>query len=197
MANEKKTLRAEVTARLRAMSADERQERSARAVARLLASAEFQRAGTVLAYDSAALEVDTSAVFQACCAQRKTLGLPRTCAADRSITIHAVAGPDRDLERSRFGFREPKGGTPVIPVAQIDLAIVPGVAFDPQGNRLGRGAGYYDRFLAQGGLHAALCALAFDCQVVPAVPVLPHDLPLHLVFTETRTIRADRSQNAK
>jgi 5-formyltetrahydrofolate cyclo-ligase len=67
--------------------------------------------------------------------------------------------------------------------------VVPGIAYDESGNRLGRGKGYYDRFLASPGLRAMLCALAFECQIVAQVPALPHDRRVQLIVTEDRVLR--------
>lgn len=189
MANEKKALRAAIMAQLEALGADKRARLSAAITARFLASPEFRAARTVMAYDSAGAEVDTHAIQCACLEQGKTLCLPRTQRRDRSITARAVLDPQHDLLPSRFQFREPAASLPVVPVEQLDLVIVPGIAFDAQGRRLGRGAGYYDRFLATMGSQASLCALAFNPQLVEAVPAEAHDVPVQLIFTETRVIR--------
>ncbi len=71
-----------------------------------------------------------------------------------------------------------------IDARQLDLIVVPGVAFDRTGGRLGHGKGYYDRLLAQVRPDATLVALAFECQLFPAVPMQPHDVPMHKVITE-------------
>jgi 5-formyltetrahydrofolate cyclo-ligase len=78
---------------------------------------------------------------------------------------------------------------PVVPIDQIDLAVVPGLAFDLEGRRLGRGKGYYDRFLAQPGCRALAVAVAFEFQVVPTLPSEKHDRDMTLVFTEDRIVR--------
>jgi 5-formyltetrahydrofolate cyclo-ligase len=78
---------------------------------------------------------------------------------------------------------------PSIALNQIDLVIVPGRVFDLHGHRLGRGAGYYDRFFGVSDVRATAAALAFDCQVLEQVPREPHDHPMNLIVTETRIIR--------
>ena len=189
VADEKAELRAEVRARLRAINQRERERASREAVDRLLNSAEFRNAKTILVYDSAGFELDTRPVLEACLGSGKTLCLPRTRAKDLSMAAHRVSDLARDLEVSPFRFREPKAELPIVPAAQLDLIVVPGIAFDERGNRLGRGAGYYDRFLAQPGLRAAVCALAFECQIVPAVPTEGHDQGVGIIYTEARVIR--------
>jgi 5-formyltetrahydrofolate cyclo-ligase len=78
--------------------------------------------------------------------------------------------------------REPISGQPM-PVEFIDLVVVPGVGFTEQGFRIGRGMGFYDRFLAQPDFLGLSCGLAFEEQVVPALPVLDHDMPLSMLAT--------------
>lgn len=202
MADEKQRLRTQIKARLAALDGEERRRLSALIAVRLIASPEFAAARTVLAYDSAATEVDTRAIQRACLDAGKRLCLPRTNRPDRSIAAHAILDPDRDLVAARFSMRrgaaqtddfcirEPLETLPIVPPEEIDLAIVPGLAFDPSGCRLGRGGGYYDRFLARDGFRAVLCALAFECQIVARVPAQTHDLPVHLIFTDSQVIRA-------
>jgi len=189
-ANAKKELRARIASRLKALSADERARMNAEIIARFLASAEFNAAKAILAYDSAGMEVDTHGLQRVCLEQGKTLCLPRTGREDRSLTAHAVTDPEHDLVPSRFFFREPKEALPVVPLEQMDLIVVPGLAFDTQGRRLGRGGGYYDRLLARAGRRAVACALAYECQIVEAVPAQAHDRPLQLIFTQKRAIHA-------
>ena len=81
------------------------------------------------------------------------------------------------------GVREPIGGKPV-PLDLIDLVIVPGLGFTPTGYRIGRGMGFYDRFLAQPGFIGLSCGLAFEEQIVPELPLLDHDMPLGMLVTE-------------
>jgi 5-formyltetrahydrofolate cyclo-ligase len=71
----------------------------------------------------------------------------------------------------------------------LDLVVVPGVAFDTACHRLGRGAGVYDRFLASLGTATRRVGVALDARIVPALPIDPHDVPMHLVATERRVLR--------
>jgi len=190
MLEEKNRLRAQIVSRLAAMFPDERDELSTEIAKRFVASLEFRGASVVLAYDSFGTEVNTHPLMQLILERGKALCLPKTRKKERSMTVHAVADLQRDLTLSRWGFLEPKKTMPVVPLERIDLIIVPGLAFDPQCHRLGRGAGYYDRFLPLVEVRAAACALAFECQIVEAVPVDEHDWPLQLIFTEERVIHA-------
>jgi 5-formyltetrahydrofolate cyclo-ligase len=79
--------------------------------------------------------------------------------------------------------REPASGNP-IPIDLIDLVIVPGLGFTETGYRIGRGMGFYDRFLAQAEFMGVSCGLAFEEQIVGALPVLDHDVPLSMLATD-------------
>jgi 5-formyltetrahydrofolate cyclo-ligase len=90
-----------------------------------------------------------------------------------------------------FQVREPVAGCPVVAMNRLDLALVPGLAFDARGHRLGRGKGFYDRLLA--GFPGRTVGVAFDFQVVAQVPVEPHDIALNAVVTPTRWLEAKAS----
>lgn len=95
-----------------------------------------------------------------------------------------------DLVAGEFGLREPISGAP-FPLSMIDLVIVPGLGFDEYGNRLGRGRGFYDRFLANPEFAGVACGLAYEVQVVPNLPVGPTDRPVNLLVTDARIRRFD------
>lgn len=95
-----------------------------------------------------------------------------------------------ELEPASFGLLEPGSSLQNDPAravapSDVDLFLVPGLAFDGQGGRIGYGRGYYDRLLASAGAGPAFLALAFDCQMVGQVPMGPDDVPVHLILTET------------
>ena len=100
------------------------------------------------------------------------------------------------LATTGSGIREPAGdaGKP-IPLNLIDLVIVPGLGFTPTGYRIGRGMGFYDRFLAQPDFVGLSCGLAFEEQMVEQLPVLDHDMPLSMLVTDRGIIRRFASTN--
>ena len=111
----------------------------------------------------------------------KQVCLPR-CLPGNQMEARLVQR-DSTLVRHPYGMLEPGPDCPLIPPDQIDLVLVPGLAFDRSGGRLGRGGGYYDRWLAGfSGITAALCR---DGLLMEAIPRLPHDLGVDLVITET------------
>ena len=95
-----------------------------------------------------------------------------------------------EIELRSFGIMEPRlehrtDPTRLVDSKELGLVLVPGLAFDLQGNRLGRGAGYYDKFFGRLPLEVPRIAIAFDCQIVDRVPTEPHDLPVNVIITET------------
>ncbi|MCW8130612.1 MAG: 5-formyltetrahydrofolate cyclo-ligase [Planctomycetota bacterium] len=190
IADLKKDIRERTQKLVAAMPHAERMERSARAQARLIETPEFKNARTVMVYHSDATEVSTHEVVLACLNEGKRVSLPRTPKGTRTMQVREILDVSRDLETSRFGtFKEPLGNLPTIALEHIDLVVVPGRAFDAHGNRLGRGAGYYDRFFAKKGVRAFSVSLAFDCQIVDEVPCEPHDVRMKMIVTETRELR--------
>jgi 5-formyltetrahydrofolate cyclo-ligase len=92
-----------------------------------------------------------------------------------------------------FGILEPRGSEVVEPGA-IDFVLVPARGFDRQGNRLGRGGGYYDRYMSHPDFHAIRCGIAFAAQVLDAIPHDAHDLPVEVLVTEEGVLRAGEDE---
>lgn len=100
-----------------------------------------------------------------------------------ALTFHAVTIPDNDLHLGAFNIREPLSSSPRVPVAEIDLFLCPGLAFDLQGNRLGRGRGFYDRMLAQARPDAFKLGVCFPFQIVADTFSEPHDIRMDGLIT--------------
>lgn len=182
-------LRREVAARLAEISPEELAGRGRRAAERLRSAPEFRRARSSLLYAAMPDEIDTAALIDELLAAGKSVFLP-VCHETRG-EMRAVRIADRahDLAEGRYGIREPRPGLPAAAPGEIDFVLVPGRAFDRNGQRLGRGAGFYDRFLSGDASGAFRAALALDAQVFPEVPAGPHDRPVDLVATESELIR--------
>jgi 5-formyltetrahydrofolate cyclo-ligase len=101
----------------------------------------------------------------------------------KQMVAAAVTDLDRSLILRRNRIREPLPECPVVPPSEIDLILIPGLAFDRTGRRLGRGGGFYDRFLADPGLRATRCGVLFDCQLLPEIPADPHDIRVDFLAT--------------
>jgi 5-formyltetrahydrofolate cyclo-ligase len=186
-------LRRRIASARDAMAPAARAAGAAAALARLVTLPEWRRARTLAATASFGSELDTDPLLAAALGAGKHLALPRIDARTRTLELFYVEDPATQLAAGRWNIREP------IPercrradLAAIDLVIVPGVAFDRRGGRLGYGGGYYDRLLPGMRSGAPRVALAFSAQVVDAVPMGPRDLRVDVVVTELETLRAER-----
>lgn len=109
-----------------------------------------------------------------------------TRTVDRTtLTIHPI---DSEYETHPFGYRQPISGSPEIEAVEIDVWLVPGVAFDGQGNRLGHGMGYYDRLLSRTRPEAQLIGVTSERRVFPSIPHDHFDIPMDAIVTEERVI---------
>jgi len=158
---------------------------------RLLDLEEYRRARLILAYASLADEVSTGEIMSAALESGRRIALPVAENGKFIFAAGLVAEPARDLATGPFGVPVPRAGRPRARLAEIDLVLVPGRAFDRSGGRVGRGGGYYDRLLARPELSsAAAFGLAFACQVQERpVPRGAHDLLLPGLITEAELIR--------
>lgn len=170
----------------------DRSEKSARIVARLLQWPVFRGARTVMAYLPIGGEADITAAAEAVLARGSRLFLPRVDWQTGSMTAREVRSVESGLVTGRAGLREPPGDAPAAAVGELDLILVPGLGFDARGGRLGRGGGFYDRFLAGAagatGRAGAACGIGFDAQVAEEIPMGPMDIRLGAVATESRLI---------
>jgi len=184
----KPALRQELRRRLAALSESELQHRSAAACRLLCEQEEYRRAEVVMLFLSGRNEVDTRQLALQAWADLKRVLAPRVSWDQRRmlpIEIHSLAS---GVEVGFMGLREPVEGLPV-PVADIDLVVVPGLAFDATGNRLGRGRGFYDRFLTHRDFRGVKCALALEDQFVESIPVGPSDVRVNMLVTDVAVRR--------
>lgn len=145
-------------------------------------------AGSLVAlYAPKGTEVETARLDALVRARGLRIAYPRIVAGDRRLAFHEVA--PSELVLARFGLREPRSDAPSIDIASIAVFVIPGLAFDTDGGRVGWGRGYYDATLAIASSSALRIGLAFDCQLVERVPRDAHDAQLHYVVTETAVHR--------
>jgi 5-formyltetrahydrofolate cyclo-ligase len=149
----------------------------------------YRASYTVMYFLSFRSEVDTRAMIMAALAEGKRVLVPKALPRTRELLPSQLTDWERDLAPGAYGIPEPREEA-LIPVdpAAVELLVVPGVAFDEQGNRLGYGGGYYDRFFKRIAPETPLVALAFELQIVDSVPVQPWDRPVDLIVTERRLI---------
>ena len=182
----KRALRREVAAVLRAMAPAEREAASGQARQLLASQPRWRAARSVLFYAPLAEELDVWPLVKEALRAGKRVGLPRFAPQSGAYTACEVQDLGLDLKAGHFGIREPADHCAAFSLKWLDLILVPGVAFDPHGRRLGRGKGFYDQLLA--GLRGVTCGVAFDQQIVREVPVTSHDVLMNCILTPTRWI---------
>jgi 5-formyltetrahydrofolate cyclo-ligase len=184
---EKKEARRQVGQAVRRLNAAERAEKSAAIRSRLSALPELRQAQAVMGFLPMSDELDTRPILADLLAAGKRVYVPRTFVRLRRMVPVSLTDLGK-LREGEFGILEPETEE-TCAVDELDFVIVPGRAFDRKGNRLGRGAGFYDEFMAQEGFRAVRCGVAFACQVLDEIPHAQNDLPVHLLVTEEETLR--------
>jgi 5-formyltetrahydrofolate cyclo-ligase len=187
----KKTLRQELRRRLTAIAPEDLQRRSVVACRLLCEQGEYHGAQVLMLFLSTPYEVDTRQLALRAWADHKTVLAPRVAWDQRRMLPVEIQSLVSGVEDGFMGIREPAEGMPV-PVADIDLVVVPGLGFDGHGNRLGRGRGFYDRFLSHPDFHGVSSALALEDQVVEAIPVGATDVSVDMLVTDVRVRRFSR-----
>ncbi len=173
--------------RRRSLSPEDRQAAGVAVAQVVIALAEFVRADRVAAYVALEDEVPTDAILAAVFASRRRLLLPRVAASGLEFAaIEDLA----QLQRGGWGVLEPPDACAALPLGPGDLVIMPGLAFDRCGRRLGRGGGHYDRAFDVAGDQPFRVGIAFSFQLVAAVPIGRFDQPVDGVATELCFVRA-------
>lgn len=186
----KKELRARLKSSLAALSPEEIRHRSNRACDLLAAQPEFQRAEVLMLFLSLPTEINTVPLVLRAWQDGKRVLAPRVTWEQRRMIPVEIRSLTEDIEETHGSLRQPVQGEPV-PISMIDLVVVPGLGFDVKGNRLGRGRGFYDRFLANPEFVGTTCALSLEEQVVEAVPTDTHDIRVNMIVTDQQVRRCD------
>ncbi len=189
----KRAMRMAVVLLRDALPAAARDAASQAIAARIMALPAYGAARSLLLTLPFRSEWDTRALAAAALAAGKRVVVPRVDATARVLSLHAILSLDADVSPGYRGIPEPRAAVPRVAPDDVDLAIVPGVAFDARGRRLGYGGGYYDRLLPLLREAVPRIAGAFDVQVVDVVPAARHDLVVDTIVTPTRVlaVRAD------
>lgn len=186
IADRKRAIRETALARRAELSPADHAERSQRIRQRLLAHPAVVGARRVFTFVSFGTEVDTHGIIDALLADGRHVAIPRIMDAS---TIRAVPMTSwDDLAPGHWGILSPRFDAPA--AGPFDVAVIPGVAFTEQGGRIGHGRGYYDRWLAANAVETTI-ALAFERQIVPELPLEPHDRPVDVIATEERLLEPD------
>jgi 5-formyltetrahydrofolate cyclo-ligase len=183
----KTALRSRLLAARSALPAPVRDEASAAIRTRARRLPELSGRTTVAGYACSANEVDIDDLLSELIQDGRTVALPRV--DGDHLRLVPVADLDVDLRPGFRSIREPLPVGPWVRPEALDAVLAPGVGFDRRGRRLGYGGGHFDRMLARVRPGTVVIGLAFDAQVVDAVPVEPHDRPMDVVVTESTTLR--------
>lgn len=182
----KRTVRSSMLARRSGLTSEQWQVASLLAQQRMLELVPFQRAERVALYAPLQNEIDTALLFAAARAAGKRVYYPLVCG--ELLAFHEVMDLEQ-LSQGSFGILEPCPVTAAQEQPGFDLMVVPGVAFDLRGHRVGFGKGYYDRYLANLQQLPVLVGLCHDFQVCPEVPAEGHDFRMHYLVSESRTVQ--------
>ncbi len=176
----KQQIRDKILKKLNRQREELRQKKSLKIKRTLFSQDEFLQADTVMFYIAKNGEVDTTGMIKEALKMGKKVLVPVTLVKEKKIIPSWLKDFKKELGKGPYGVYQPKKQfiRKVLP-KDIDLIVVPGVAFDRAGNRLGRGGGYFDRFLSKfKKLNVPMFGLAFKCQIIPSLTVLSYDIPV-------------------
>jgi 5-formyltetrahydrofolate cyclo-ligase len=187
---EKSELRSTVRTVLKNLSVEKRKLDSKKLREKLKEQSFFQSATSVLFFAPLANEADLWPLLEESVATEKIVALPRFDPSSQSYIACRVRNLQSEIISGRFDIREPHKNCAEIPLVHLDLVLVPGVAFDLNGHRLGRGKGFYDRLLQK--VRGLKVGIAFEEQMVRKIPAEAHDVKMDFVLTPARCVKTER-----
>jgi 5-formyltetrahydrofolate cyclo-ligase len=185
----KSQLRQSLKASLNAMS-DEQRAKAASMLTTRITTSDLIQHSIILAYASLPTELSLDPLINHSLATQKTVCIPAVDWDSKTMQPVQIESLDNNLQIGRYDLRSPRIDCKPIPDDQITLALIPGLGFDPAGNRLGRGAGFYDRWIEarrRRDVPITLVGVCFDEQIVERIPTDPHDQRMDMVITPTTT----------
>ena len=185
----KEQIRKEMAKAINGLTERQRTERTRAIEARLFDFANFLEARIALLYVDTDCEVRTKSILRRAYDFNKIVVLPCFDAERHKVAILKVDSLDKDLRTGARGVLEPNPERcKPVPIQKIDIAIIPGQAFDEKGGRVGSGRGYYDRFIPELPATTRKVALAFEEQILPLIPTESHDRHVDIIITDKRII---------
>jgi 5-formyltetrahydrofolate cyclo-ligase len=184
---DKEQLRDKLQKCLLAMSPEQRSEKSHRACQNLISTPQFKGASSIMMFLPLPHEVDISEAILHAWQLGKAVSVPKISWQQRRMIAVEINSLETGFSTSESGLRNPTGGVPM-PFEEIDLVVTPAIGFDREGNRLGRGGSYYDRFFSDEKFKASKCGFAFAEQVVDWIPVDSTDIPVDFLVTDEEVI---------
>ncbi len=187
--------RHEMLATLNKLDKDQHKARSMVIKDRLIDSVEFQNAKTIGITISRFPEISTRPIIEAAWAAGKKVAVPKCVQKTKEMDFRLLTSFD-ELEIAYFNLQEPiMSETEAVCKQDIDLQIVPGIAFSPGGYRIGFGGGYYDRYLAD--FEGNMVSLALEVQIEDEVPRESHDIPVDKIFTDKQIICCRKGRDSR
>ena len=185
----KQEIRDDILKKLNDLSEAELSLKTHELIDRLFEFANFLEAKIVLLYINCGIEVAAQDIIKKCFDYNKIVVLPAFDIEKYQMKLMKVDDLDAELKVGPRGILEPdKSLCKIVPIKRIDIAIIPGIAFDEKGARLGSGEGYYDRLIPKLSITTRKVALAFESQIIPQVPMESHDRHVDIIITEDRII---------
>jgi 5-formyltetrahydrofolate cyclo-ligase len=180
----KQQLRSEIAGKRKAVDESLLESASREIISNLISTTAFKTSSTIALYMAIRGEINLNNLFGICWKAGKKTCIPVYNDIKKQYEM-ALVTRETQFTTGHYGIKEPENPTPMA-LKDIDLMVVPGAAFDRTGNRLGRGGGYYDRFLF--GFSGVSVAVSFDFQVIPSVPTDSHDEAVDLIVTNSEII---------
>jgi len=185
----KSEIRNDIKTKVGKISDKDLKKRTKKIETSLFELANFLESSIALLYVGKEGEVDTSGILNRCFGLNKIVVLPAFDNEKHDIKLMKVDNPETDLVLGKRGVLEPDmSRCKIVPIESIDIAIIPGLAFDEKGGRIGTGEGYYDRFIPKLSNTTRKVALALDEQIVQQVPMESHDKHVDIIVTDERVI---------
>lgn len=185
----KKTIRRKILQKRDSLAKNLKSEKDISILQRIIMLPEFSSAKTILFYASFRSEADTMDMIKLSLHLGKLAVLPKVCKKEHILKLYEIKNMD-ELARGYMWILEPSVDEARLrKLSDIDLVIIPGAAYDTQGNRLGYGAAYYDKLLATLERKIPIVAPAYEEQIVEKIPAEPHDIKVDMIVTDKRVIR--------
>jgi 5-formyltetrahydrofolate cyclo-ligase len=185
----KSKIRKDMITALESLSENEIALKTRKIENRLFDFANFVEANITMLYISCPGEVSSSNIITYCLDYRKIIVLPAFDPQKFRIRLFKIDNIEKDLKPGTRGILEPDTARcKPVPVECLDIAIIPGIAFDEKGGRIGSGEGYYDRFIPKLPITTRKVSIAFEDQVIPQIPMESHDKHVDIIITNERTI---------
>ena len=185
----KRKIRDEISKKLSMFSDDEIVQKTKKIENRLFNFANFMEAKIALLYINSPNEIVTKNIIKRSADNKRVVILPVFDSEKHKTVLMKVDDLKTDLKTGCRGILEPDGNRcKIVPTDCVDIAIIPGIAFDEKGGRIGSGEGYYDRLIPKLSITTRKVSLAFEAQIIQQLPMEPHDKHVDIIITEKRII---------